>query len=409
MKKGLQTLLLMLFLPILVFSQEEQVSPKVTVGGYVRYEFIFDTYESADTRDGEVYLYPLRERLDAFGEDINKNININMLGLQARPRIAAKGIKAFGADVSGVLEGDFLGISQNDTRMLRLRHGFVSLKWSGSELVMGHTWHPMFVTECFPATISMGAGVPFHVLNRAPQIRYTKNIGPKTSLMGALLVHGYHKSTGPAEAQRQSGLPDAQVQLKYKSDKMFASFTAGYKFLKPRLVTDNNVVTDETIGSFNTAANLKLLFSPVTIKVEGIYGQNLTNFVMIGGYGAAENPDLVDDYSYSNINTMSVWSDISYAKSNMEIALFGGFSSNINATNDYYSLSGYTRGEDLKSIFRVSPRIVFKSGNVDIGIEYMITGAKYGDVDYTDARYRFTSTDAFTMNHRMLLAVKYSF
>lgn len=167
MKKGLQTLLLMLFLPILVFSQEEQVSPKVTVGGYVRYEFIFDTYESADTRDGEVYLYPLRERLDAFGEDINKNININMLGLQARPRIAAKGIKAFGADVSGVLEGDFLGISQNDTRMLRLRHGFVSLKWSGSELVMGHTWHPMFVTECFPATISMGAGVPFHVLNRA--------------------------------------------------------------------------------------------------------------------------------------------------------------------------------------------------------------------------------------------------
>lgn len=409
MKKNLHLLLLIFLLPMLLIAQEEQQKPTVTVGGYVRYELIFDTYESVDTRDGEVYLYPLRENLDAFDEDINKNINLNMLGLQARPKIVAKGVKAFGADVSGVLEGDFLGISQNDTRMLRLRHGFVNLKWTSSELLMGHTWHPMFVPECFPATIAMGAGVPFHVLNRAPQVRYTKSLGTNATVMGALLVHGYHKSTGPAEAQRQSGLPDAQFQLKYKTQTVFASFTAGYKFLKPRLVTDNNVATDETIGSFNTAVNLKLSLSPVTIKMEGIYGQNLTNFVMIGGYGAAEDPNLVDDYSYSNINTMAVWSDFAYAKSNFEIALFGGFSSNVNATDDYYSLTGYTRGENIKSIYRISPRVVFKSGKVDVGIEYMITGAKYGNVDLADARYRFTETDDYTVNNRMTLAVRYSF
>lgn len=408
MKKQLQLLFVVLFLiPLVALSQDNDQKPKVTVSGYVRYELILDTYESVDTRDGEVYLYPLRENLDLDDVDLNRNLNLNMLGLQARPKISATGMKAFGADVVGVIEGDFLGTGPDYSRMLRLRHGFLSLNWSKSQLLMGHTWHPMFVTECFPATVSMGAGVPFHVLNRAPQVRYTAKFG-NASLMGALLIHGYHKSKGPAEAQRQSGLPDAQLQLKYKTENVFASFTAGYKFLKPRLVTSDGYATDEMIGSYNTSANLKLSFSPVTFKIEGIYGQNLTNFVMLGGYGAAEDPAIVDDYSYSNINTMSIWSDISYTNSKVEVALFGGFSSNVNASDDYYSLN-YTRGENIKSIFRISPRVVIKSGKLNFGIEYMTTGAKYGEVDFTDARYRFTETDKYTINNRLTFSAKYSF
>ena len=168
------------------------------------------------------------------------------------------------------------------------------------------------------------------------------------------------------------------------------------------------VLTNEMIGSFNLAANTKLSFGPVIFKVEGIYGQNLTNFVMIGGYGAAENPLIVDDYSYSNINTMSVWSDIAYNSKSVEVALFGGFSSNVNASDDYYSL-GYTRDENIKSIFRVSPRVVIKSGKVDFGIEYMMTGAKYGVVDAANARYRFTETDTHTINGRMIFSARYKF
>jgi len=404
-------------LPGILISQETEQKPSITLSGYVKYELIFDTYESVDTRDGEVYLYPLAENLDINGDDLNKNLSLNMLGLQARPTIKAIGPNAFGAKVSGVLEGDFLGISQNDTRMLRLRHGFLKLNWENSELLMGHTWHPMFLTECFPATVSMGAGVPFHVLNRAPQARFTANLGSSMSLMGALLIHGYHKSVGPGDAQRNSGLPDAQFQFKFKNDYVFSSFTAGYKFLTPRLETVGGVKTNETIGSFNLSANAKLSFDPITIKVEGIYGQNLTNFVMIGGYGAAEDPTLPanDDYEYTNINTMSVWSDISFNFDFIEAAIFAGYSSNLGAKDDFYSLTGYERGVDaatgkrLDYIFRLSPRVIIKSGKVDFGLEYLMTGAVYGTLDTVNPEYSFEDTDKPTINNRIIFAARYKF
>ncbi len=418
MRKLLLLFLSVIFLPGILISQETEQKPSITLSGFVRYELFFDTYESVETRDGEVYLYPLRENLDINGDDINNNFQLNMLGLQARPRISAVGPNAFGAKVTGVLEGDFLGVTQADSRMLRLRHGFLNLKWEKSELLMGHTWHPMFVTECFPTTVSMGAGVPFHVLNRAPQVRYTASLSNTMSIMGALLIHGYHKNSGPANAQRNSGLPDTQVQFKFKTDNIFASFTAGYKFLTPRLETADGVKTNETIGSFNVAANTKLTFDPVTIKVEGIYGQNLTHFVMIGGYGATDvptGPTRVDDYEYTNINTMSVWSDVAFNLDFMEIGVFGGYSSNLGAKGDYYSLATYTRGEDINYIFRVSPRVVVKSGKVDFGLEYMITGAAYGTLD-ADApvdplhpEYSFTDTDKPTINNRMIFSARYKF
>lgn len=415
MRKLLLLFLSIIFLPGILISQETEQKTSLTLSGYVRYEAFFDTYESADTRDGEVYLYPLPENLDINGDDINKNFKLNMLGLQARTRLTAVGPNAFGAKVTGVIEGDFLGVSQADSRMLRLRHGFLNLKWEKADLLMGHTWHPMFVPECFPATISFGAGVPFHALNRAPQVRYTAKLGKTMSVMGALLIHGYHKNVAPTDdavaqdAQRNSGLPDTQVQLKFKTEKVFASFTAGYKFLTPRLSTTDTVITNETIGSFNIAANTKLSLGPVTIKVEGIYGQNLTHFVMIGGYGATDDPDLVDDYSYTNINTMSVWSDVAFNTDRIEIAVFGGYSSNLEANGDYYSLKGYTRGENIESIFRVSPRIVVKSEKVDFGLEYMITGATYGTLDSVNPEYSFTDTQSPTINQRMIFSARYKF
>ncbi|MFC2096425.1 hypothetical protein ACFLQ3_01845 [Bacteroidota bacterium] len=411
MRKFLLLFLSVIFLPGILISQETEQKPSITLSGYVRYELIFDTYESVDTRDGEVYLYPLAEDLDINGDDLNSNMKLNMLGLQARPTIKATGPNAFGAKVSGVLEGDFLGVSQADSRMLRLRHGFLKLNWEKTELLMGHTWHPMFVTECFPATITMGAGVPFHVLNRAPQARFTAKLGSNMSLMGAMLIHGYHKSVGPGDAQRNSGLPDIQFQFKFKNDYIFSSFTAGYKFLTPRLETIDGVKTNETIGSFNIAANTKLSFDPVTIKVEGIYGQNLTHFVMIGGYGAAEDYTVAAnyDYEYTNINTMSVWSDVAFNTDFMEVAIFGGYSSNLGAKGDYYALAGYTRGGNIKNIFRISPRVVIKSGKVDFGLEYMITGATYGTLDTVDPEYSFEDTDSPTINSRVTFAARYKF
>jgi len=58
----------------MLIAQETEKSFNPTISGYVGYEAFFDTYKSADTRDGEVYLYPLRQDLDVNGDDINKKL-----------------------------------------------------------------------------------------------------------------------------------------------------------------------------------------------------------------------------------------------------------------------------------------------------------------------------------------------
>jgi len=406
MKRFTFLFVIILFLPGFLIAQEQTEELKVNFSGYVGYEMYFDTYNSVYTRDGEIYLYPKAEDLDVNGDDINKNFQSQMLSIQSRARLTASGLTAFGAKTSGVIEGDFLGTAQAYTRLLRLRHAFIKMDWTNSQLLMGHTWHPMFVTDCFPSVFAFGAGLPFQPLNRAPQIRYTFKPVSSLSFMGALISHGYHKSSGPTDAQKNSGLPEMQFQFKYKNEMLLAGFTVGSKFLTPRLETAAGEKTSETVGSYSLQAFGKLTTKPLTVKVEGIYGQNLSHLVMIGGYGAAENPAIIDDYSYSNINTVSFWTEAHTNFKKVNGGLFFGYSSNLGASDDYYSL-GYARGEDIDYIFRVSPRVQYTSGKTTFSFEYMMTGAAYATS--FDANHKVTNTADATINHRFLIGAKYAF
>src|SRR6056297_2163675 len=139
------------------FVSAQESNPQINFSGFVGYELFYDTYESVDSRDGEVYLYPLPANLDVNDNDLNKNSQIEMLSLSSRIRLGATGFKALGGDVSGMIETDFLGTGQPYTRMLRLRHAIIKVNWESGELLMGQYWHPMFVTSCFPSTIAFGA------------------------------------------------------------------------------------------------------------------------------------------------------------------------------------------------------------------------------------------------------------
>ncbi|MDX9695125.1 MAG: hypothetical protein RBT49_04970 [Bacteroidales bacterium] len=387
-------------------AQEIEQKPVVNISGFAGYEMFFDTYKSVDSRDGDVYFYPKPANYDINGEDLNKRFQTEMLSLNSRIKLNGSGVTAFGAKAQGIIEGDFLGTSQDYSRMFRLRHAYIQLNWSKTELLLGQYWHPMFVTGCYPSVFSFGAGVPFNVLNRAPQIRFTVSPSSSIDLMGALLIHGDYKSSGPADAQRNSGIPDLQFQLRVKNDKFLAGFTAGYKFLTPRIVTADTIKTSKTLGGFNTQLFAKLVTRPVTIKLEGIYGQNLTHFTMIGGYGASQDPTLVDDYGYTNLNTMSVWSEIHTNGQKVVFGIFGGYSANLGSYDQYYSLK-YARNEDIAYIFRVSPRAELKSGKVNFVLEYMITGAAYA-TEY-NPKHRPTDWDKPTINNRIIIGARYNF
>jgi len=395
---------------IVTIAQENKSEPKepiVKFSGYITYEAFMDTYESVTSREGDIYLYPVRQALNSKGDDIKAYNQLNMISAQSRVRAKVNGPEAFGAKVNGTLEFDFLGKGDDYTQMPRIRHMFMSLNWEKTQLTLGQTWHPVFVTECFPQVISMGAALPFNPFNRSPQIKLSYKLSDNLYLVGAALSHLDHKSKGPALAQNNAVVPDFHGQFKYVSANFNAGLVAGYKMLKPRNMLADSTLTSETVGSFDVAAFAKIKVNDLTFKLYGIYGQNTSAYTMIGGYGAAHDPTTVADYAYSNINTMAVWSELMYESGAMGYGLFAGYSANLGtSTTDYYNLD-YTRGGNIDNIIRVSPRATYTSGKVIFGLEYMLTTATY--MDLVPGKYEAKVTDDAVMNHRIYFSAKYTF
>lgn len=387
-------------------QQDDKPIRDVSVGGFVQYSMYTDTYASVDTRDGVFNLFPKAPEYDSNGVDLNENFQFQMAAFQARLNIKATGPDVLGAKTFAMIEGDFLGTSQDYVRMLRIRHAFVRLDWPKSSLLLGQYWHPVWNTKCYPKALSHGAGTPFHPLNRSPQIRFTFKPTENISLLFAAVTFGYHKSKGPANAQRNSGIPEFVSQLEYQNNSFLIGAAGGYKVLKPRLVTENNFQTNKTIGSFNIEAYAKIETKNLAIRGEVLYGENITHFVMIGGYGAKQDPTSNDDYDYANLKTMATWMDVETKLGPVKAGVILGYSKNMGSNDTYYSLR-YGRGEDIDYIYRFSPRLFKTWDKLLVGIEYMLTGAVYG-IGFDEKFNVKESTDQLN-NHRILFTTKYSF
>lgn len=396
---------------VLKAGAQEQAKPKFEFKpyGFVAYEIIYDTYKSLDTRDGELYFYPSKPQFDKNDRDINIKPMLEMLSLTSRFGVKIAGPDLMGAKSSAMIETDFFGTSQANVRMLRLRHAMITLKWEKAELLMGNYWHPLILTEMIPGTISFGGGAPFHSLNRSPQVRYTYNFSSNFRFTGAALIHGYHRSKGPYDAQRYSGKPDIHLQLSVGNRKeLLAGFSAGYKWLTPRLVTDSLYKTSETIGSYDLHAFLMIKPATTSVKVEAVYGQNLSFLNMIGGYGMKTGSNNAEgDFSYTNLKTVSIWGDIQQDIDKWSIGVFAGYQKLLGADDNYTSIKDYTQNDDLSHIIRVSPRVVYKEDALNIALEYMLTTAVYGKT--WDAKHKVTDTMDPVSNNRFTLRLSYNF
>lgn len=401
-----KSLVLFLFLAIFVgdgIAQDSEI--KVKIGGFVRYEAYYDTYSSVVSRDGELYLFPKAANFDNNGIDINDYGTLNMLSHLSKFNIKASGPEIFGAKSSALIEADFFGTGQTFVRLLRLRHAYMKLNWEKQELLVGHAYHPMFVPQCYPGTLTFAVAVPFNPINRSNQIRATLKPTENLSFAGAALMHTYHKSSGPGDAQRDAGLPDLQFQFMFTPGDLLIGGTAGYKLLKPRAVTEGGSVTNQTIGSVNLQGFAKYAGKGFSIKAMTVFGENLTNFVSIGGYGAAEDPATVDNYTYSNIQTITYWTEITLFK-NPQIGLFAGYAENLGAKGEYFSL-GYGRAENMAKTYRLSPRVTYKIKNLTLGFEVLYAVAIYGET--FDSNYKAITYQDPTSNTRFLFASIYNF
>lgn len=395
MRKIFCLLLIALFLTVCIrYAQAEEPEWGIRLGGFVKTDVIYDSRQSVAIREGHFLLYPKNEMPDTNGNDINAAPAFNILSIQTRLKGFISVPDVLGAKTSGYIEGAFFGSTDDTPNAFRLRHAFVKLDWEKTSLTVGQYWHPLFVAENFPGVVSFNTGVPFQPFSRNPQIRLAQMLGHLELTLAAIAQRDF-RSTGPngtsSEYLSNSGIPEIFLGLKLKTDGFLAGAGASYKTLKPRLANTAGLKTNETIGGFVAEGFIKVTVGGLQIKAESVYGQNMTDLTMLGGYGVRSYDQETGENEYTNLNGMTVWGDIVYGK-DLQFALFCAYAKNYGAddnivrvpTCDGMAYGLYAREGNIESIMRIAPRIIWNIGKIRFAYELEITKANYGTTDYED-------------------------
>jgi hypothetical protein len=393
-------------------AQETEPVWGIKFNGFVKNDIFLDTRQSSAAnglREGHFFLFPDNESLDDYDVDVNANPSFHMLNIQTRLRGDITAKDAFGAKTSGAIEAEFFGMTDADINGFRLRHAYVKLDWEKTTLLIGQYWHPMFPSESFPGTVSFNTGAPFIPFSRNPQVRITHKLGGAALSLTAYSQRDF-SSSGPDgysnKYLRNSGLPGMNLQMRMPFDENITGLAGlDLKTLRPELETTLDAETDARITSYSAFANVKIKTNPVTLSVMGTYAQNGADLVMIGGYAIKEITDFDRrEKTYINLNTASVWADITTNGTKFKVGLFSGYSKNLGAAEDFDG-TFYGRGANIDHLFRISGRTVFSDGPLSFAFELESTTAAYGT---TQDNGRVTNTNNIT-NLRFLLATIYKF
>lgn len=398
------TFLIIMLIPLMVAAQNQPSgntsTPKdeekkwgIHFSGYVKNDVFFDSRQTIGIREGDFFHYPANILYDADSSDINAKSNFNILAIQTRLRGDIHGPDAFGAKTSGVIEAEFFGTQEANTNGFRLRHAYAKLSWPTTEILFGQTWHGLFVEDCYPTTISINTGSPYAPFARNPQIRITQKLSNVKFILSLMSQRDF-TSWGGSSSLRNAALPDMNLRIQYQhineenTREFFFGAGADYKILVPRLVTDSNYATDGSINTYAFEAFFKFRSKHLTLKLEGIYGQNMYDLTMLGGYAYRYTTDSLmiarGDFNYTPINNVSAWAELHTNGHRFQFGIFGGFTKNLGSQYNimnYKSESSYfTRGRDISYLYRISPRVVFLSGKMKLAIEGDYSVAGYGRI-----------------------------
>ncbi len=401
MKNKLTIVLLILLVFSVAVSAEEEKKPfGITFSGFIKNDIFYDSRQAVTIREGHFLLYPAEFLAAADGQDINAAPSLNFLSIQTRLTGTITAPDAFGARLKGVLEADFFG-NENaafvDANGFRLRHAYAQLSWRKTELLFGQYWHPLFIAACYSDVISFNTGSPIQPFSRNPQVRLIHHAG-KFHLIAAIVAQRDFTSPGGSAALRNSTLPEFQFQAQLESKnpqtrkEFLAGVGGGVKWLRPLLNSEangNKYASDQAVGSYSFTAFVKMKFPAFTCKLQGVYGSNLYDLLMLGGYGVSAVTDPArNTVAYTATRTVSLWSEAMSTGKTMQLGLWAGYTQNLggNAPILYYSdrvggTLATVRGANIKSVLRISPRLVLVSGKFSFALETEYTQAAYAAKD----------------------------
>lgn len=401
-------LFLLAFL-LLSFLNSFAADPSVSyqLYGFVRNDFYINSRQNVEALDGLFNIFPKPVSLNAVGKDINAVPNAEMLSVATRLGFDFRGTPILGAKSTAKIEFDFAGISSS-YYLIRIRQAYLKLNWDKTELLVGQTWHPLF-GSVLPTIPSLNTGSPFQPFNRSPQVRVKRMLTNELSLIGSVNYQMQYMSQGPLGASpsylKNALLPDIFLGFESKSKYWVSGVGFDTKTLK---------INDESLTSGSAVAYTQYVDNKLQFKAKAIYGQNLSDHLMIGGYGIS-NQSTTNEIVYTNFNTLSSWLNIVYG-TKVQAGIFMGISQNLGTNKTLnidaakkitaYGYGFYADSQQLMDrLYRVAPHITYNLSNFKLGFEYELTSADYGNIRCNG---RVENSAAVT-NHRATATISYIF
>lgn len=360
----------------------------IKFGGYLKTDMLYNTRKSVDLVDGEFYLYPERELLGIDGVDINAKPNFNMFSFQSRLQGKISAPDFLGAKVNGFLEADFLG-NATDLNTFRLRVASINLDWGNYKLLIGQYWNPLYFVEAAPNVVQYNGGAPYIPFARNPQVRFSYKPNNDLEFNLTAMSQRDFKSLGPKgnsnDYLKYSPMPTILNvgALYHISPEIFVGANGQYKLLKPKTTSSSTYEVNETIGG--VIANAVIKVSPndkFYALLQASFAQNANDLMMIGGFISSDDDFIKKTEKYTPTNTFAIAFDSEYG-SKFKVGLFAGYSKNLgfaeeqNGTQQNY----YIFGAEIGQLMRISPRIMYRDGNVQVATEFDYSKACYGAIN----------------------------
>jgi hypothetical protein len=367
----------------------------VRFGGFIKLDAFHDTRQVVSAREGTFLLYPrpIDRRPNGIpGQtfDYNDASTLNLTSFFSRVRADIVAPSALGARTSGAIEVDFLGTVNGLENVVRLRHAFLNLDWGAHALTAGQYWSPLFVPEVFPQTASFNLGVPIQPLAWFPQIRHTGRFGNVRTVTALTMQRDGFEDIAGRHTQQQAALPGAHFHVDYVDGRLLAGVGTYLRTVRPEL-------HGERFTSGGASGYLRYDFPGLTLRAQGLYGTNMADHVMLGGY-------VLTSDGYVPTQTASAWLNVTTTGRPITYGFFVGGTANLGLSRELEAgeavVSEFIRGGEVAHVIRVSPQVAYNSGRVRIALELEGTAAKHG-VE-RDARLQPVGGDTVT-NLRTLL------
>ncbi|PKP49752.1 MAG: hypothetical protein CVT92_14980 [Bacteroidetes bacterium HGW-Bacteroidetes-1] len=139
-------------------------------------------------------------------------------------------------------------------------------------------------------------------------------------------------------------MPNVSALVSYlqKSNEITTNVGAGvdFKTLQPLLTTTKNnsiFVTSEKVAGLSATAYFKRQSPNFTIKLQGVYGENLFELIMLGGYAVHNILDTTKNtVSYTTLNQFTAWGEFQTNGKNIQFGLWAGYSQNLGSKKSIF-------------------------------------------------------------------------